>query len=117
MSGVAKGQTQGGGHFHRWVLAANEDGDPLSHVGAADRTVHIFGTFSGGPTITLQGSNDPTLAAGSWATLHDLAGAEIVATGITIAMLAENPEFIRPILSGGDGSTAVNINILSKTGR
>ncbi len=103
--------TQGGGHLHKWVVTnADAEGSSVSIIGAADRTVHIYGTF-GSATVVLQGTNDE--AGSNWITLHDISGAEISATAALIAMVAENPLFIRPFLSGGAAST-VNIHVLSR---
>ena len=111
MAALAKSETPGSGYMHSWLLtAADGDGDPGSNVGNADRTVHISGTFNGA-AVTLQGSNNQGT---SWATLHDTAGNEIIASTDLIAAISENPLHIRPSLSGGDGSTAVNVNLLSR---
>jgi len=57
----------------------------------------------------MQGSNDGT----NWATMHDLSGAEVVATSNTLAVLAENPLYIRP-LHDGAGTGTVTINIVGR---
>ena len=109
--GLVRGQTQGHGRFARWRLEADGAGPQERSIGHADRTVHIFGNFGSG-TLTLQGSNDP--AETVWNTLHDLSGAEIVVTAATILMIAENPQAIRPSLSGSTNPD-LNINILSRS--
>ncbi len=109
--GLKTGQTQGGGHTADWVLQANGEGALYYNVGAADKTVHIFGDFGSGGTLTLQGSNDPLKT--DWATLHDLSGGDIVVTANAIEMLAENPRFIRPTLTGATNPD-LHINLLSR---
>ena len=110
MSGLTKGQTQGGGHFANWVLEADSAGVAYQNIGAPDKTIHVFGDFGSG-TLTFQGTNDPLKV--DWAPLHDLAGAEIIVTTDTIAMIAENPRFVRPSLTGST-SPSLNINLLSR---
>ncbi len=112
MSGFERGDLPGGGHFARWTLTADGAGDAESSIGAADRSIHIFGDFGTG-TLTVQGSNDPLKAA--WATLRDTTGAEIVVTSDKLVMIAENPEFIRPSLSSST-LPALNINLVSRKG-
>ncbi len=116
MSGLEKGRTGGGGHFAHWVLGADGGGPAYTAVSAGDRTVHVFGDFGTG-TLTMQGTND--VAAGNWATLHDITGADAVfaaAGGSAVLMLAENTRFIRPSLAGST-SPDLNINMLSRGGR
>ena len=116
MAGATRDSVQGGGYLHKWNLTnADGTGDKVSIVGAADRSVHIYGTF-GSATIVFQGTNDPDAGSGSWITLNDISGAAISATEIYIAMVAENTIFIRPVLTGGSGST-VSVRVLSRMGR
>jgi len=93
-------------------LEADGAGEVYSAVGASDRSVHVFGDFGSG-TCTIQGSNDPLST--TWATLHDLSGADLVFTVAGIQMMAENPQFIRPSLTGSS-SPALRVNMLSKGG-
>ena len=116
MAGSTHVTTQGGAHLHTWPLSnADGTGESISNAGAADRTVHMFGTW-GSATVILEGTNDPDQGAGNWVTLHDLTGAELTATADFIAMLAENTLFIRPVLSGGAGST-ITVALLSRKSR
>lgn len=74
-------------------------------------SVQITGTF-GGATVVLQGSDDGV----TWFTLHDTSGSNISATSNarfdTIAIV---PAFVRPSLSGGDGTTSVTLIVTSRT--
>ena len=110
MSGPSRVELPGRGHGARWILKADGEGGAESSIGAADRSVHIFGDFGSG-TLTMQGSNDPLTV--DWATLRDTTGAEIVVTDDILVMIAENPEFIRPKLSGATNPD-LHINMVSR---
>lgn len=115
MAALNKGQTSGSGHSANWLLtSSDQEGEVLSQPGAADRTVHLFGEFDGA-TVVLEGSNDPTGV--SFSTMHDVAGSILSFTGAGIALVAENPLFIRPRSSGGGGSQSVHVNITTRGAR
>lgn len=84
-------------------LTTGDTGRPLEMTGWADRSVQITGTF-GGATLTLQGSNNGS----AWNTLTDPQGNEIVLTSQKIEQIMEITRYIRPIVSGGSG-TSINI--------
>ena len=112
MSGPSRVELPGRGHGARWILKADGEGGAESSIGAADRSVHIFGDFGSG-TLTIQGSNDPLEVGKAWDTLRDTTGAEIVVTDDILVMIAENPEFIRPKLSGATNPD-LHINMVSR---
>lgn len=112
MSGFDRGELPGRGHYARWSFSADGSGEAHSSIGAADRSIHIFGDFGTG-TLTMQGSNDPLKVA--WATLHDTAGVEIVITTADIVMIAENPEFIRAKLTSST-LPDLHANMVSRKG-
>ena len=112
MSGLSRGDLPGRGHYARWTFAADGAGEAESSIGAADRSIHIFGDFGSG-TLTMQGSNDPLKV--DWATLRDTTGAEIVVTDDVLVMIAENPEFIRANLSGSTNPD-LHANLVSRKG-
>jgi hypothetical protein len=93
--------------YIKWAAMGNADtGTGVEFGQFPDRTVGITGTF-GGATVTIQGSVDNT----NWVTLHDFLGNTTVYTAGAIALLAENPLYIRAITSGGSG-TAVDVYLL-----
>ena len=112
MSGFDRGELPGRGHYARWSFTENLEGDAYSSIGAADRSIHIFGDFGSG-TLTMQGSNDPLKV--DWATLHDTTGAEIVLTADAMLMIAENPEFIRAKLTSAT-LPDLHANMVSRKG-
>lgn len=69
--------------------------------GFRDKTVQIAGTFGAGGAVTIQGSNDGT----NWATLNDDQGVALVITTTVPRVIAQNPIYIRPSVTAGDGTT------------
>jgi hypothetical protein len=72
--------------------------------------VHVTGTFSVGGTVVLEGSNDGT----NYSTLTDLTGTAISKTSAGVSVVAENPRFIRPHVTAGDGSTSLTVTVFGK---
>jgi len=98
----------------QWAsLALGETGLSI-HCGAypQPKTVQVEGTF-GGATISIQGSVDGV----SWhpmSTIELAAGIYVLLTGIaaaTLATIIENPRMIRPVVAGGDGTTALRVSV------
>lgn len=89
------------------------DGDWLETAMLADMTVQAFGSFTGTPTITMQGSND-TAASKTAVTLTDPAAVDVTFTAAGGSQILENYAFVRPLLSGGDGSTDIDVFLCAK---
>jgi hypothetical protein len=91
----------------------NLDGAPITYHGTGDRTITVDGVFGAGGTITVQGSNDP-IGGGvptNWWPLTFVGGAAATFTTGGIKLISECPAWIRPLLSGGDGTTALNVRL------
>ena len=72
-----------------------------------DKSVEISGTYDSA-TIVIQGSN----SGATWFTLTDYDGNSLsYTTGNKLVGIRENVRLIRPVTSGGGGSTALNIII------
>jgi hypothetical protein len=95
-----------------WNLAENQTGAWAAVSDYSDKTVHIFGTIDGA-VVTLQGSNDPLVLTSpdtaDAETLTDPLNNPISGSSKALTQILENPLYIRPIVTGGDGSTAVSI--------
>jgi len=113
--------TSRGVHLQQWTaLTTGTVGNPMACPGLADKTVYIGGTFSTGGTCSIYGSNDPVSTAPSsaaWAILTDPQGNEITKTASGIETISENPMRIRPRVTSGDGSTSINVRIVSNSQR
>lgn len=95
----------------KWVLAQNDDGAPYPLSGAADKSVHVFGTPDSG-TLTMQGSNEAVPA--NYSPLHDGEGNNIAFTAAGIEAIAENTAHIRPIITGASALCALTCIVLAK---
>jgi hypothetical protein len=97
------------------LTTTNLDGQAFEMPGWSDRSVHVFGTFGVGATLTIQGSNEATPAA--WVTLAAAGDpAEdmtfLTAGGNDIKQVLEVCRWVRPLLSGGDGTTNLTVLML-----
>jgi hypothetical protein len=98
-----------------WSLLTNTnaDGAAIEMPGSSDRSVHVLGTF-GDATITFQGSNEtvPT----NWATLAAAGDAteDMVFTVADIKQLLEITRWVRPLLTGGAGSSVTVLALLRR---
>lgn len=97
------------------LTTTNADGLPIGGLEGAlsvprlsDKTVQISGTFGIGGSLTLQGSNDGT----NWFPLTDPQGNAITKTAAALETVTENPVFIRPFITAGDGSTDLNVYLV-----
>ena len=99
-------------HKQTWDTLANGDtGTSLSAAWLADKSVQIKGTFGAGGTCDIEGSND---GGTTWKVLTDFQGNNVRFTSAGIEQIAENTELIRPNVTGGDGTTALTVIIVSQ---
>lgn len=85
-------------------------GDTMVPVGRGDlvdRSIQVEGTFGAGGTVALQGSNDGT----NYHTLHDPFNNQITVTSASITQVTEITAWMKPVLTGGDGTTSLTITI------
>jgi hypothetical protein len=90
-------------------LLNGDDGTPVEFFDLPEKTVSITGTFGSGGTIVIEGSNDGT----NYFTLTDLQSTAISKTAAALEAIAENPRYIRPRVTAGDGTTALVCRMLS----
>jgi len=87
-------------------ITENDTGRGAQMARFPDRTVQAIGDFTTSGAISMEGSNDGT----NWGALHDPTGAAIVLTALTqIALIVENPLYVRPRASAG---TAVSMTVI-----
>ncbi len=97
----------------RWeglTQATLDEGDAFEGVGAADRSVQVFGTFGAGGTLRIEGSNDGT----NWAALTDPQGNALDFTTAKIEAITELVRYLRPRVTGGDGTTSLTCVLLAR---
>ena len=90
------------------ALDSDDSGAPVTLIDYPDRTVVISGTFGAGGSCTLQGSND----ASTYHTLTDPQGNAITKTAAGMEAVTEAPVWIRPKVTAGDGTTAIDVSLL-----
>ena len=96
-----------------WLAVANGDtGAPVKIANFADMTVTIDGTFGVGGSCTFQGSNDGT----NWYALTDPQGNAITKTAASMEQVTEAPRYVRPSVTAGDGTTAIDIRLVARRG-
>lgn len=88
------------------LTTTNTDGQAFNSADFQDRTVQITGTFGTGGSVTMQGSNDDGV---TWATLTDPLGNNLTFTAAGMKQITELPQYIRPLVTAGDGTTSLNV--------
>lgn len=97
-----------------WGPMANGDtGTPVSLVSMADKSLQIDGTFGAGGSITLQGSNDETTPT-NWYALTKPGATAATLTAAGIVAIVENTRWVRPAVTAGDGTTALNARLVAR---
>jgi len=101
-----------------WTALANgDDGQRFEMPGSADRSMHFSGTPGTGGTIIVEGSNHlaPSTAASDWFPLTDPQGNAISKTAASTGeAILELTRWIRPRVTGGDGTTSFQARLLVK---
>ena len=116
ISKIHSGIREGSNIFRtQWIgLQTDDTGSPLELPTASDQSVHVMGVFNG-CTLTIQGSDEDAPTAGGWATMHDAFGDLLQFTAKGILPIAENVRHMRCVLTGGDGSTSVDVLVISRS--
>lgn len=92
------------------LTTTNDTGTAVSLPKYWDKTVTVTGTFGAGGTISIQGSND----GANWFDLTDFQGVDIELTAAGLKPIAENPLYIRPYVSAGDGTTDLDVILIAR---
>lgn len=104
-------------HVITWSsMAVNDHGEAIKMPGSSDKSVQILGTLSVGGTAQIQGSNvvspSETFASTDFVVLTDPQGNDLNINSLKVEMVTENTLFIRPKITGGDGSTSITVSLL-----
>lgn len=94
-------------------LLNTDDGSPYERVDFPDRSVQVSGTFGTGGTVVIQGTNNGT----AWHTLTDPQGNALSFTAAGLEQVQELTRQIRPLVTGGDGTTNLVVTMLTRGGR
>ena len=117
MATVAFTRAEAAGGCYRYTWAGLTPGDvgvPVSAPGAADRSVHVFGTL-GGASVVIEASNEDAASVSDYETLHDAQGTPLSLSSAGIYFVAENGNLVRPRISGGSGSSVTVILLARNT--
>lgn len=105
---------------YTWTLANGDTGKGVKTANFGDKCVQVDGTYGVGGSVTLRGSNKEApddATAGDWFSLTDpQANAITKTTGTNGEQILENPLWISPIVTAGDGTTSLNIRLIAKRG-
>jgi len=94
-----------------WPAMPNgETGQPIELANFADRSVQVVGTFGVNGCVRIEGSIDGT----AYAPLTDPQGNSLDILGAKIEAVSEVVRWIRPRVTGGDGTTSLTVTMLLK---
>lgn len=101
---------QNGVLFATWLNVLDDDtGEPLEAAYLADKSVQVEGTLGVGGSLSIEGSNDGT----NYSVLTDPAGNALTTTAVNyLVQILENPRYIRPHITIGDGNTDLNVYLI-----
>jgi hypothetical protein len=94
-------------------LLNSDDGARVTLTDFPDRTVQIVGTFGAGGSVNFEGSNNGT----DWVVLTDPQGNPITKTAAAMEFVTETPRYVRPRVTGGDGTTDLSVVLFARTPR
>lgn len=92
-------------------LAISGDvGEPLSLAQFSDKTFIVSGSFTGAPTVIIEGSNDAT-APTNWVQLTNRQGTPMSFTALGMNTSQDRPIWVRPRLTAGAGGAAILVQV------
>ena len=113
----------GSAWWFAWTGLQNGDvGQPLQVPHLPDKTIHFSGTFGAGGTVKMRGSclasPNPDVAT-DWFDLNDPQGNPISKTTSDPKgeAIEQNPRWIAPIVTAGDGATNIAATLTANGGR
>ncbi len=103
-----------GVHKTTWagLTASSDTVGAQNGAGLPDKTIFITGTMNSA-VVTIKGSNNT--ATGPYAPLVVPQGNSIAFTATTqVEVILENPQYIKPFVSGATGGTDVDVLMISR---
>ncbi len=105
----------GDGVIHTFIwpgLGQGDDGAPIEiNGGVLDFVIQARGAFTGGASLTFEGSNDNA----NWGALSGSGGAAIALGQNALSGVAAIPALVRPVVTLGDGSTDIDVVVIVRT--
>ena len=81
-------------------------------AGLPDKTVYVTGDFQSATIVTMEGSNNT--ATGPYVDCVDPQGNAIAFSADGQEVILENPQFIRPRVSGATGGSDIDVIMISR---
>ena len=95
--------------LRKWspLTTTDADGDPINYAsnGTGGVTFQVTGTWGVGGALVIEGSNDGV----TYFTLTDQANAALSLSANALKTVRDTPMFIRPRVTGGDGTTSLTV--------
>jgi len=102
-------------YYAVWTALLNGDsGSPVSGAEWADRTIQFAGTFGVGGSVKLQGTLDADPLSANYFDLTDGQGNAITKTAAGIESVIELCQWVKPVVTAGDGTTSINATMLMR---
>jgi hypothetical protein len=98
------------GIFSWSAMQNGDEGQPVELANFADRTIQVAGLFGAGGNVRVEGSIDGV----NYVVLTDPQGNDLNINSGKIESVTELVRYIRPVISGGDGSTSLNVTLLAR---
>jgi hypothetical protein len=90
-------------------LAASGDvGTPVTFAAWSERTYFVVGTFTGSPTVIIEGSADGV----NWLQITNRQGTPLSFTAAGLNTSQDRPVYVRPRLTAGTGGAAINVQMV-----
>lgn len=104
----------GGTYRHTWASVASADTVTAAKFPAnADRTVQFTGDFDGA-TVGFEASLLASPGVNDWFPVTDLQGNAVSKASASAEFVTENAVWYRPTFTGGGGSQAITVTMLSR---
>lgn len=110
---------RGAAEMWEWTgLLNTDDGSAVILPAGTDRSVHAYGTFGAGGTVTIEGTNETGSSPSNWVALRDNFGAALtLQTGAAALKGVHEAVYqIRPRVTGGDGTTSLTVRLIGLGG-
>src|SRR5579859_6881289 len=104
----------------QWSGMKNGDvGVAVDLIGFHDRSFQVEGTFGAGGNAELQGSNDDdgSVTLGNYRVLRDPSSTALDITAASIHGVLEATNWVRPKITGGDGTTSLTVTMFLRSTR
>ena len=92
------------------ALPNGTDGTPSEYSGYTTKSVQVTGTFGAGGSVSLEGSNDGV----NWFVLTNPGATALTFTAAGMAVVVEATRYIKPVITAGDGTTALTVTVFAR---